>query len=72
MGSQVKPESFIPYVGPLVGGTRMQQQATTVVFGPNGVVKDFTNSENSTETGTNLGSSGRPTLNTLDSNKRPL
>ena len=71
-GSQMKPESFIPYVGPLVGGTRIQQQATTVVFGANGVVKDFTNSENSTETGANLGSSRRPTLNELDSNKRPL
>lgn len=71
-GAQMKPESYIPYVGGLVGGANMQQQATTVVFGPGGVVKDFTNSENSTETGVNLGSSRRPTLNNLDGNKRPL
>lgn len=71
-GAQVKPETYIPYVGGLVGGTRMQQQSTTVVFGPSGVVKDFTNSENSTETGVNLGSSRRPTVNNLDGNKRPL
>lgn len=71
-GAQMKPESFIPYVGPLVGGSKMQQQSTRVVFSSGGVVKDFTNSENSTETGMNLGSSRRPTLNNLDGNKRPL
>lgn len=71
-GAQMKPESFIPYFGGLVGGSNIQHQSTTVVFGPGGVVKDFTNSENSTETGVNLGSSRRPTLKNLDENKRRL
>ena len=72
MGSQVKPQSFIPYVGPLLEGTRTQQQAITVVFGPSGVVKDFSNSESASETGVNLGASGPPKQQELNGNKRPL
>jgi outer membrane protein assembly factor BamE (lipoprotein component of BamABCDE complex) len=72
VGSQMKAQSFIPVVGGLLGGANMQTQSTTVIFNSNGVVKDFQNSANSTETGVNLGASKRPTLNELDSNKRPL
>lgn len=72
VGSQMKAQSFIPVVGGLLSGANMQTQSTTIIFNPNGVVKDFQNSANSTETGINLGASKRPTLNELDANKRPL
>lgn len=69
-GSQVRPESFIPYIGPLVGGSNMQRQEVMVTFGSNGIVKDFSSTQGSSETGMNLGASRRPDTPDLDANKR--
>jgi outer membrane protein assembly factor BamE (lipoprotein component of BamABCDE complex) len=69
-GSQVRPETFIPFVGPLVGGSNMQRQEVLVTFGSNGIVKDFSSTQGSSETGMNLGASRRPDTPELDTNMR--
>lgn len=65
-----KPASFIPYIGPLVGGMNIQQQNTSITFGPDGVVKDFSSTQGATESNMNLTSGGKPDTPAVEENKR--
>lgn len=71
MGAQMRPESFIPFVGGLLSGTNIQNQSVQVVFDESDIVRDYRSTAGSTETGVNLGASRRPVLNELDAAKRP-
>ena len=61
--AQVKGESFIPFAGPFMGGTRVQSQETVVKFS-GGVVTEYSTSYGGTEvtqgpaSGTRAGISG--------------
>ena len=48
--ARVKGESFIPYAGPLVGGTRSAQKNLTVTLGADGKVVSFASSAGGLET----------------------
>lgn len=54
-----KPQTFIPILGALVGGSNMENQSVMVFFGTDGVVKDITSSTGSTEVGMGLLNSGK-------------
>lgn len=71
MHGAVKPQSFIPLVGALGGGVDMHNQFLTVIFGPNGRVKDFTSSEGASEVGTGLLAGRKPYFEDVEANKRP-
>lgn len=68
--STAKPATFIPYIGPFVGGANIQQQMTTVHFGPDGVVKDFSSTQGSTESGMGLAAGGKPETPEVEDGKR--
>lgn len=47
--STVKGESFIPFAGPFVGGTRSKQKMLMVTLGADGKVSNFTSSTGGSE-----------------------
>jgi outer membrane protein assembly factor BamE (lipoprotein component of BamABCDE complex) len=54
--AQVRPETFIPYIGPFVGGTDMRTNNVTLMFDQNGVLQNFTAAEGQTGTGMGIAS----------------
>lgn len=66
-----KPATFIPYIGPFVGGANVQQQSTSVTFGPDGVVKDFSSTQGATESDMGFMSGGKPDTPDVEMDKRP-
>ncbi len=53
-------QNFIPGVGLLAGSTNAQQQLVTVVFRPDGIVKDFTVSSSASDVGFGANAKGGP------------
>lgn len=51
---QMHPSSFIPIVGPFIGGTNTQNQMVMVIVGSDGIVRDITTSEGGMEMGRGL------------------
>ncbi|HAA02670.1 MAG TPA: hypothetical protein DCE18_04785 [Syntrophobacteraceae bacterium] len=43
-----KPESLIPYIGPIVGGARIHTRMVTLVFDKDGRLTDYSSSESDT------------------------
>lgn len=48
--ARVKGESFIPYAGPWLGGTRSHNKMLTVTLGPDGRVASFSSTAGGMET----------------------
>jgi len=48
--ARVKGESFIPYAGPWLGGTRSKEKLLTVTLGADGKVSSFSSSAGGMET----------------------
>jgi len=69
--ASAKPASFIPIVGPLVGGANVQHQMVMVTFGPDNIVKNFMSSQGGTESGTGLATGTRPDMPEVEQGKRP-
>ncbi len=57
--AQTRPESFIPYIGALVGGMDVRTSVVTLAFDKNGVLKEYAASASQTGAGYNL-SAGQP------------
>lgn len=71
MRATPKASTFIPYIGPFVGGANVQQQMTRITFGPDNVVKDFSTTQGATESDMGLAAGGRPDTPEVDGDKRP-
>lgn len=69
--STTKPQTFIPIIGPFVGGANVQSQFVSVRFGPNGVVNHLLTSHGATETDQNLNTGSKPEVSDVEDNKRP-
>ena len=54
--STVRPETFIPYIGGLVGGADTKVNSVILMFDKNGVLENFSASESKYGTGTGLAS----------------
>lgn len=65
------PGTFIPIVGPLVSGTNVQNQTLLVTFGPDGIVKDYTNTHGAQTVGTGVVSASGAQQPDVEQNKRP-
>ena len=65
-----KPASFIPIFGPLVGGAKVQHQMFMVIFGSDGVVRDFFNTYGATESDTGLATGSKPEIKDVEQGKR--
>lgn len=50
--SQARPGSFIPVIGPLVGGTDSRSSNVVFIFGPDGKLANFISSQSQTGMGT--------------------
>jgi outer membrane protein assembly factor BamE (lipoprotein component of BamABCDE complex) len=50
--SQARPQSFIPIIGPFVGGADAKSNAATLVFDNNGILTDYYASETNVGAGT--------------------
>jgi outer membrane protein assembly factor BamE (lipoprotein component of BamABCDE complex) len=68
--SELTPASFIPYVGPLVGGTRSQNQTVVVTFGRDGIVKDINSTMGGMEMNQNLAAGGKAQIAETEDHKR--
>ncbi len=66
-----KPETFIPIIGAFVGGANVQNQMFMVTFGSDGVVKDFFNTQGSTEASKGLATGGKAEIGDVEEGKRP-
>lgn len=68
---QMHASSFIPIVGPLVGGADTQNQSVTVTVGSDGVVRDINSSEGGMDMGQGLKAGEKANLPEVEENKRP-
>ena len=68
--SEATPASFIPYIGPLFGDSKSQNQSVTVTFGKDGIVKDVNSTMGGMEAGENLSAGGKARLPETEDNKR--
>ena len=68
----VKGATYIPYIGPFVGGTRSQNQMFVVTFDQNDVVTNVMSSYGASETGLGAAAGPKPTLTDVEEGKRPL
>jgi outer membrane protein assembly factor BamE (lipoprotein component of BamABCDE complex) len=66
-----KPASFIPIIGPLVGGTNVQTQSVIVFIGPTGVVTNVISTYGTTETDVGLSSGSKADIPDVEQDKRP-
>lgn len=66
-----KPSSFIPVVGPFVGGANVQSQMLMLTFGPDNIVKDIMNTYSATESDTGVTTGSKPDIGDGEQNKRP-
>ena len=71
MRATPKASTFIPYIGPFVGGANIQQQMTRITFGPDNVVKDFSTTQGATESDMGLAAGGKPDTPEVELDKRP-
>jgi outer membrane protein assembly factor BamE (lipoprotein component of BamABCDE complex) len=71
MRATPKASTFIPYIGPFVGGANVQQQSTRITFGPDNVVKDFSTTQGATESDMGFAAGGKPDTPDVELNKRP-
>jgi outer membrane protein assembly factor BamE (lipoprotein component of BamABCDE complex) len=71
MRATPKPTTFIPIVGAFAGGANLQHQNCMVIFGPDGVVKNYTSTQGGTEAGRGLEAGGRATIPEVEEGKRP-
>ena len=55
-----KASSFIPCIGPLLGGSDVQSQSLNVTFGPDGIVKAISRTEGATESNIGIGIGEKP------------
>ena len=67
----LKGASYIPYIGPFVGGPKSQHQMVMVMFDKNDVVTNVTNSYGASETGLGASSGCKPALTGVEADKRP-
>jgi outer membrane protein assembly factor BamE (lipoprotein component of BamABCDE complex) len=65
-----KPATFIPVVGPFVGGANVQNQMFVVMFGPDGIVKNFVSTHGATESSTGVTTGSKPESADVEQNKR--
>ena len=56
---QQRPENFIPYIGPLIGGADMKSSTVTFNFDRNGILLSTSSSQSQSGAGQNL-SAGTP------------
>ena len=56
--AQARPESFIPFIGPLVGGTDSRHSTTVFVFDNNGLLKKYATTSGGTGIATGLAAGG--------------
>lgn len=49
VNARVKGQSFIPFAGPFVGGTRVDQTSATFTFAPDGTVTEYMHGGTNTE-----------------------
>jgi outer membrane protein assembly factor BamE (lipoprotein component of BamABCDE complex) len=66
-----KPATFIPIVGPFVGGTNVQNQFLTITFDPDNVVKNIMGTYGATEMDQGLTTGSKPDIKDVEENKRP-
>lgn len=71
MRATAKASTFIPYIGPFVGGANVQTQSTSVTFGPDDVVKDFSSTQGATESDMGLATGSKPDTPAVEMDKRP-
>lgn len=71
MRATPKASTFIPYIGPFVGGANVQQQMTRITFGPDNIVKDFSSTQGATESNMGLSAGGKPNTPEVEADKRP-
>lgn len=57
---QARPESFIPLIGPLVGGADVETSMVWLQFGPDGKLAHYTANGSAVGSGTNLTSPPTP------------
>jgi outer membrane protein assembly factor BamE (lipoprotein component of BamABCDE complex) len=65
-----KPETFIPVVGPFVGGHNVQSQHIMITFGPDDIVKNVMSSYSATESNRGMTTGDKPELKDVEENKR--
>lgn len=68
--AQTRPESFIPYIGGLVGGSDVRHSSYTFRFDPNGRLADIISSESAMGTGTGF-AAGAPMQRVETQPRRP-
>jgi membrane-associated protease RseP (regulator of RpoE activity) len=56
--AQARPETFIPIIGPLVGGADATSQTISFTFGPDGVLRSQSSYQSQAAVGTGLAASG--------------
>ena len=71
MRATAKASTFIPYIGPFVGGANVQQQMTRITFGPDNVVKDYSTTQGATESDMGFSAGGKPDTPDVELDKRP-
>ena len=71
MRTEATPESFIPYIGCFVGGTKTQNQTVIVTFGPNEIVTSIQSTMGGMETSENLAAGKKATISETEDDKRP-
>ena len=54
--AQARPETFIPLIGPLVGGADSYYTTASLTFGPDGVLKQYMSSEGGSGSGLGMAS----------------
>jgi hypothetical protein len=65
-----KPIAFVPVVGLFAGGADVQNQTLMVMFGTNGIVRDFVSSYGATDLNTGLGTGGTADVKAAEFPKR--
>lgn len=71
MRATPKPATFIPIVGAFAGGANVQHQSCTIIFGPDGLVKNYTSTQGGTEAATGLATGTLATIPEVEEGKRP-
>lgn len=67
--AQARPASFIPFIGPLVGGTDVKASAVLFRFGADGRLADVTSTHSTSGSGSGL-AAGAPIEQTPDTPRR--
>jgi hypothetical protein len=67
--AQARPASFIPFIGPFVGGADSQASVVMLHFGTNGILTDVVSSQSRTGSGTGF-AAGAPIQQTPDTPRK--